>query len=96
MVISVKTITPQAYTADEGLKIARLVRNELERGKRATVSFDGVKDVPSSFVNGAFISLLDSYDPSWLRDHLKIISATRQTAEMVRRCFENAEKNKAA
>jgi len=96
MVIEVRDIAPQAYTAEEGLAVAKLVRHSLSADRETVVSFAGIRDVPSSFINGAFISLLDEYDSDWLKGRLKIRSATRQTADMIRRCFENADRRRKA
>ena len=93
MVTQVKDIVRQAYTAEDGLQVATVIRKAFENGKTITLSFDGIRDVPSSFINGAFVSLLRDYPITTVKRDLRVISATRQTVEMIRRCFDNAERH---
>jgi hypothetical protein len=49
------------------------------------VSFEGVDDVPSAFVNAAFLPLLDTWDFETIRRRLRIVNSTRQINDMVKR-----------
>ena len=49
------------------------------------LSFDGVEDVPSSFVNAAFVPLLGSYSYDFIKAHLQVINSTRQINDMIKR-----------
>ncbi len=91
MVIKALDHVSQCYSDTDGLVVGGVVRNELRKGRRAIVSLAGVDFVSSSFVNEAFVSLLGSYDADFVKSHLAIIDATRQAADMVRRCFHAAE-----
>jgi hypothetical protein len=66
-----------------------VLRSAFARGEHVTFSFADVVDVPSSFVNAAFVSLLDTYSVDWLRQHLTIVDATKQIADIFRRCLAN-------
>jgi uncharacterized protein DUF4325 len=55
------------------------------RGEQATVSFRGVDNVPSSFVNGAFVTLLDDFDFEFIKRHLSVIESNRSINQMIRR-----------
>lgn len=90
MVITALDHVPHCYSAQDGVVIARILRRRLSADGQATLSFAGVSDVPSSFVNSALVSLLDTYSFDWIKRHLTIVDATRQTADMIRRCFDNA------
>lgn len=96
MVITALDHVPHCYSAADGAVIDRLLRASLAKGDQVTLSFAGVSDVPSSFVNAALISLLDTYDFLWLKAHLSIVDASKQTADMILRCFRNAERQLAA
>lgn len=89
MVITALDHVPHCYSAQDGTVVADILRRRLAQDGHATLSFVGVSDVPSSFVNAALVSLLDTYDFDWIKSNLSIVDASRQTADMVRRCFQN-------
>jgi hypothetical protein len=90
MVITALDHVPHCYSTADGLEIARLLRRQLSAGKPVILSLAGVSDIPSSFVNAAFVSLLNNFDADWLRANLSIVDASHQAAEMVRRCLRHA------
>jgi hypothetical protein len=61
-------------------------------GQSVELSFDGVTNVPSSFINGALISLLDEFNFDFIRNHLRIENSTWQINDVIRRCFGAAGK----
>jgi STAS-like domain of unknown function (DUF4325) len=89
MVIRALDHVRHCNTAAEGIVINKVLRRELARSELVELSFDGVFDVPSSFVNTAIVSLLEDHDEEYIKRHLKVSSATRQIADMVRRCLAN-------
>lgn len=89
MVIAALDHVPQCYTSADGLVIAGVLRRCLREGG-TKLSFAGVDDVPSSFVNSAIVSLLDEFSAEVLRQRLSIVDSNRQINEMVRRCMNNA------
>jgi hypothetical protein len=91
MVIVALDHVPHCYTSADGLVIAGAVRRCLRRGE-TTLSFSGVDDVPSSFVNSAIVSLLDEFSSDEIRKRLSIVNSNRQINDMIRRCMMNAAK----
>ena len=89
MVIRALDHVAQCYTAKDGMVINRVLRKQLARESQVKLSFDGVTDVPSSFVNTSIVALLDTYSGDYIKQHLTISDATRQIGEMVRRCLAN-------
>lgn len=89
MVVRALDHVAQCYGASDGAVIARVLRQAFLRGHHVTLSFAGVSDVPSSFVNAALVSLLDDHSLEWLKSHLSVVDATKQTADMIRRCLAN-------
>src|SRR4051812_19009641 len=89
MVVKALDLVPQCYSPDDGAVIASVLRDAFARNEHVTLSFDRVSDVPSSFINSAFVSLLDTYSFDWLKAHLTITDATSQIADMFRRCLAN-------
>jgi hypothetical protein len=96
MVITALDHVPQCFSAKDGTVIADILREQLSHDGAVTLSLAGVSEVPSSFVNAALVSLLDTYDFAWIKSHLTVTDATRQSADMVRRCFENVAQLQAA
>lgn len=96
MVIRVLDHVKQCYSAADGSVIAGMLADVLARGERAVLSFNGITDVTSSFVNAAIVSFLQTYPADWLKQHVAIQSVTPQTADLIRRCLSNGEKNQNA
>jgi hypothetical protein len=89
MVIRALDHVARCYTAADGAVINSLLSSQLDKGRLVKLSFDGVSDVPSSFVNTAIVALLGRYDEEFIKSHLTLIDATRQIGDMVRRCVAN-------
>jgi len=85
MVINVLDHVPHCYTGSDGAVIASVIRQGFVRGEHVTVSFAGVTDVPSSFVNGAIVSLLEDYTFEFIRQNLSVRDSTFQINDMIRR-----------
>lgn len=92
MVIEVREHVPQCNTYDEGLRISALIRESFRHDHDIVLSFSAIKDVPSSFINGALVSLLDEFSYEYIRNHLYIDNSTRQINDMIKRCFSAARK----
>ena len=89
MVIRALDHVKQCNTAEDGKIINDILRPMLRKRKHVTLSFDGVSDVPSSFVNASIVTLLEEFDDDFVKSHLRLIDATKQIADMVRRCLAN-------
>lgn len=87
-VIKALDIVPDCYTWQSGDAVARVIRDAFLRDQAITISFAGVTDVPTSFVNAAFIALLDDFTFDFIKGHLKLVNCTRQIADVVRRRFD--------
>lgn len=96
MVVRALDHVRRCYAPADGAVIADILRRGFSEGHRVVLSFDGVTDVPSSFVNAAFVSLLDDYPFETLKTQLTIIDATKQIADMIRRCLAIAVRNRHA
>jgi len=59
------------------------------------VSFAGVDVVPSSFVNGAFVELLDDYSFDELKRKLRIVDSNVAINNVIKRCLEFSAKRHA-
>jgi len=93
MVVRALDHVTRCYSTADGGVIARELRNAFSRSDRVTLSFAGVSDVPSSFVNSSLVVLLQDYSPFDLKRRLSITDATPQIADMIRRCIANGERS---
>ena len=84
MVISVLDHVAQCYTWQDGAAIAAVIRPALQRGEPVVVSFAGVTDVPSSFVNAAFVALLNQFSFDLIRARLRVVNSNRQVNGVIR------------
>jgi hypothetical protein len=88
LVIKVLDVVPRCYTWDDGATLAEAIRQAWKAEDRVTVSFAGVDVVPSSFVNGAFVDLLNDVSFDELKRKLKIIDSNRAINDVIRRRLE--------
>ena len=96
MVINVLDIVPACNTAPQGQAIADAVRRALRSRHIVTLSFAGVTDVPSSFVNASIVALFHDRGIDEVRDRLMISNVTGQISAMIRRCLANSQRNNEA
>jgi hypothetical protein len=95
MVIRILNHVPHGYSAHEGNVIANVLQKTLNGSDEPVeVSFKGVSDVPSSFINAALVSLLDTYSFEWVKSHVAFTDVTQQVADMIRRCLINGARAK--
>lgn len=88
MLIKVLEHVPQCYTRADGEVIAHVISSCLKRGDTVVVSFAGVYGVPSSFVNAAFISLLDDFTFGEIRARVKFANSTKLINDIIKRRFD--------
>jgi uncharacterized protein DUF4325 len=87
MVIRALDHVPNCYSWDSGDVISKIIRQAFSRGDNVAISFAGVSDIPTSFANAAFVSLLDTYSYDFIRSHLTLANCSRQIVDMVKRRF---------
>ena len=92
MVTPVRDFVGAVDTWDDGIPVADLVRSKFANGENVTLSFAGIDGVTSSFINAALVSLTDAYSIDFIRAHLSIVHCSRQVVDMIRRCFDAAER----
>ena len=93
--IKVLDFVDRCYNSEDGQVIHDVIVEKLGQDRELVVSMEGVDWVPSSFVNAAFISLLDMLAFSEIKKRLKFVNTTSQINEMIRTRF-NFEANKRA
>lgn len=96
MVVRILDLVPACNTSAQGAVVADAVRAHLQGGHKVRLSFAGVSDVPSSFVNASIVKLFNEMQDGELPKNLAIGDVNSQIAEMIRRCLDNNARNRSA
>lgn len=80
------TITTDFLTSKGGLDIGKNIETLLQGNpfELVQVSFNGVTNLSPSFVNGAFLYLIDNYGADYFRSRVKVVNATSEVASIIR------------
>ncbi|MBM7585861.1 hypothetical protein JOC86_002403 [Bacillus pakistanensis] len=78
----------RCYSNKEGKTIQTILKRELNKGNPITVSFEKIDGVTSSFVNTAFIELLDDFEFNTIKSSIKFINTSKQINEMIKDRFK--------
>ena len=89
MVIRALDHVRRCDTAEEGVILNQVLRSALLGEGEVRLSFDRVYDLTSSFANTSIVALLDEHSETYIKSHLRIVDATQQIADMIRRCLAN-------
>ena len=93
-VIPVAKRIARASTFEDGATIYNAIKNALGNSEIVEVSFEGITSVPSSFINGSFVQLLEDIGFSAIKQKIKITHSTRQINLMIKSRLEFVEQNK--
>ena len=77
----------RCYSNEDGKVIQHLLKKHLVAGNKITVSFGNVGAVTSSFVNTAFIELLNEYDFDYIKKSIRFVNSTKQINDMIKNRF---------
>lgn len=91
MVVRVRDIADSADTADQGVAILNVLSKALASNQdQIIISFEGVQTATSSFVNSAFLPLLEKYALHELKRRIRVIESTRQINDMIKNRLNQA------
>ena len=93
MVIKVLEIVPHCYSYEDGSVLAKVLLQRIECRDMSVVDFSGVNGVPSSFVNGAFVSLLDEVSFDDIKKYVTFFGATTQITGLIRERLQKTSKH---
>lgn len=77
----------QASTYEDGQVIFNLIAGDVRSGKPVEVSFEGLRAVPSAFINAALVQLVETVPLAQIFRSLKITNSTKFINEMIHRRF---------
>lgn len=95
VLIDVKTALKNYYTNDDGDKLFDIIVDNFEKDNPIQVSFRGIDSLNSSFVNSAFIRLLDVYTFDEIREKLSFVDTNKQINLLILGRFKFEVKKKA-
>ncbi|MGQ3736879.1 STAS-like domain-containing protein [Bacillus sp. Fil] len=85
--INVLDHVARCYSNDDGKIIQDLIRKAFAQNEKVVVSFNGVTALNSSFVNTAFIELLNDYEFTFIRKYLGFSNSTTQINTIIKNRF---------
>ena len=77
-----------AYSDVEGKVVHEIVVNHLKAGRPVEVSFEGVDAISTSFVNNAFIALLEDFTFDDIKRTISFVHTNAQINDMLRSRFK--------
>jgi len=89
MVIRVLDLVDGCGTNDEGDILYAAIRRALSQDGKAVVSFEGISYATSSFVNSAFLGLLDDMTFEEVKESLSIVRSQNQINTLVKRIMSD-------
>lgn len=85
--IRVLDLVDRCYNGEDGQVVHDAIVSKLLNDEQLVVSMEGVDSVPSSFVNVAFISLLDVWNFDEIKRRIRFVNTNSQINEMIRSRF---------
>lgn len=97
MVIRISDLVTSCDTADQGDVVLTALCKALSQDRYVALSFSGMSTATSSFVNAAFVRLLEAMSFDEIKARIAITASTRQINEMIRYRlrYESEKTNKA-
>jgi hypothetical protein len=77
--------------AEDGEKVYRLILEALHQGKNVQISFKGIEDLTSLFLNAAIGQLYSEFKDDELKKRLSVVDASLQDLDTLRRSVERAK-----
>lgn len=85
--IIVKDYVKEVYSNDDGLIIYNALKKELNSANHVRVSFKEIYALNTSFVNSAFIELLNDFEFEYIKEHVHFIDSTKQINSIIKDRF---------
>lgn len=82
---------PRCLNNDDGQIVFNLLYPYIKDAESVEVSFEGVYSVTSSFINSAFIALLDIFDFEQIKQLLKVTNSNAHINRLIKQRFSSAQ-----
>ncbi len=76
---------------EDGEKVYQKIREALREDKNVEISFEGIEDLTSLFLNIAIGQLYNEFEHEELKRRLSVTDASPQDLETLKRCVERAK-----
>lgn len=86
--IEISNIIDRWYNNSDGETIRELILNSFKKNEVVSISFKNIEGLNSSFINSAFIDLLEFYSFEYIKSHLKFVNGNKQIYEIIRKRFD--------
>jgi hypothetical protein len=91
IILSQKVNTPYLVAVDDGLKVFKEIKNELNRGNTLNLSFKGVRSLTSAFLNASIGKLLEEYKRQDIENNINFEDLTPTYEVLIKRVIDTAE-----
>jgi len=85
--IRIKDYTNQVYSNHDGMVIYKQIVKQFQEGNKVVISFDGIDAINTSFLNSAFIELLNDYNFDFIKRNISFSNSTNQINNMIKSRF---------
>jgi len=76
---------------EDGEKVFEVISKALQEGKKVEISFKGIEDLTSLFLNIAIGKLYGKFKDEVLRENLSVVDASFQDLDTLKRSVERAK-----
>ncbi|MCV2499651.1 STAS-like domain-containing protein [Melissococcus plutonius] len=83
VLINIKNDLGNYYTNKDGEKLLDIIVDNFKKGNVVEISFQDIDSINSSFVNSAFVSLLDLYSFDLIRKNLSFVNTNKQINSLI-------------
>jgi len=83
--------SPHAVASADGSAVHDAISEALRRGEQVVVSFAGVEDITSAFLNAAIGQLYGEFSEDLIREHLQVVEAEGDQLLLLKRVVERAK-----
>src|SRR5436305_11576577 len=83
--------SPYAVSSADGSAVHEQIANAFRKGDDVVLSFAGLEDVTSAFLNGAIGQLYGEFDEDVIRTHLQVLEAEEGHLLLLKRVVERAK-----
>ncbi len=91
-IIKISDYVNQCYSNDDGQIIFELLKSKLESQETVQVSFEGFDIAASSFINSAFIQLLDNFSFETIKSMISFIHSNKSINDLIKLRFQSETK----
>lgn len=78
-------------TDEDGKKVYDVIEDALSSGKIIIISFDGVTDLTSAFLNNAIGQLYGNFDEAFIKSKLSVTNMSQNDVKILKRVVDRAK-----